>query len=230
LNDVMPDLDVVRRMPLERTIGLAGLVGTVLLFTSVIVGSPGEPPPEAGAAEAARYLVGLDVWWGPAVAAVADIAMMILLSFMVGLALLLRRVEGEVPLRSTMAAVSGALVAAYVVLDPTEEAAVHRAADLDRSQLAYAYDVTTIGFTNVWLAMGSFAFASGWVIVSTSLLPRWLGWWGVVSGIALGVAQVFWTVQAAWLLPYAAFWLWLLTTCTLLVRRPSGLTARPGRG
>jgi hypothetical protein len=130
------------------------------------------------------------------------------------------------PVRSTMAILSGALVAAYVVLDPTEEAAAHRVADLGQGQLAYAYDVTTIGFTNVWLAMGSFAFACGWVVVSTKAMPVWLGWWGVVAGIAMALAQFVWTAESAWVAPYAAFWLWLLTTCSLLLRRPRSRPAQ----
>jgi hypothetical protein len=72
--------------------------------------------------------------------------------------------------------------------------------------------------TNVWLAMGSFAFASGWLMVSTKALPQWVGWWGIVAGLAL--AQLVWTLEGVWLAPYAAFWLWLLTTCVRLIGRP----------
>jgi hypothetical protein len=212
-------LNVVRRAPLERIIGLAGIAGTVLLFTSVIAAAPNEPPLDATTAEAANFVKGLDASWVSPVEAVGDIAMMTLLWFMVGLPLLLRRYEGEVPVRSTAATLSAALVAAYVVLDASSEAAVHRVADLDHGQLAYAYDISTLGFTNIWLPMGSFAVACGWVVVSTGAMPTWLGWWGVVAGIALGLAQFVWTVEAAWLVPYAAFWLWLLTTCVVLVRR-----------
>jgi hypothetical protein len=179
--------------PSVRLIGVAGLVGTVLLFASVIASAPGEPPLDASTADAAEFIAGLDVWWVAVAAAVADIAMVVLLWFMVGLALLLRRDEGEIPVRSTVAMLSGVIFAAYVILEPSQEAAAHRVADLDQGQLAYAYDVSTIGFTNVWLAMGSFAFASGWLMVSTKALPRWLGWWGVVAGLALGLAQLVWT-------------------------------------
>jgi hypothetical protein len=224
---LMPDVDVARRAPLERTIGLAGIAGTVLLFTFVILGSPGEPPLDATTAEAADYLKGLDASWIFPVEAAADIAMMVLLWFMVGLPLLLRRHEGEVPVRSTVAMLSGALVAAFVVLDSAQEAGTHRAADLDPGQLAFAYDLTSIGFTNVWLAMGSFGFACGWLMVSSRALPTWLGWWGVAAGIALGLTELVWTIDGAWVAPYAAFWLWLLTTCVLLVRRPMG-TGRHG--
>lgn len=222
----MPEVEAVRRAPLARNIGLAGIAGAVLLFTATIVGSPGEPPLNATTIEAVTYLRGLDVPWKPAMAAVADLAMMVLLWFMVGLGLLLRRFEGEVPIRSTMAMLSGVLVAAYVVLDPTEEAAAHRAGELSQGQLAFAYDVTAIGFSKVWLALGTFALACGWVIVRTQALPRWLGWWGVISGVALGSAPFYWTSEGLWFAPYAAFWLWLLAICVLLVRRPfTGSTA-----
>jgi hypothetical protein len=216
----MTDVAVTRRSSPERSIGLAGIVGMVLLFAAVIASSPGEPPLDATTAEAADYLKGLDESWIPPLEVAADIASMVLLWFMVGLPLLLRRHEGEVPVRSTVAILSGVLFAAYVVLDVGEDAAIHRLADLDQGQLAYAYDVSTLGFVNVWLPMGSFAFACGWLIVSTGAMPRWLGWWGVAGGLALGLAQLVWETGLGWA-PYAAFWLWLLTTCVLLVRRPT---------
>jgi len=212
--------ETVRAHPLARTIGIAGLVGTVLLFAGLIAGSPGEPPTDATTAAAAEFLRGLDTMWVRVAEVVADIAMFVLLWFMVGLALLLRRVEGDIPLRSTIAMLSGLLIAAFVILDSSEEAAGHRAADLSAGQLAYAYDVTTVGFTNIWLPMGGFAFACGWVFLSSGAMPRWLGWWGVVSGIGLGLAQFVWTTPV-WLIPYAGFWVWLLITCVLLVRRPT---------
>jgi hypothetical protein len=213
-------LGTLRAHPLARIVGVTGLVGTALLFTGLIAGSPGEPPTDATTADAAEFIRGLDVTWVRMAEVVADIGMFVLLWFMVGLALLLRRVEGDIPLRSTMAMLSGLLVAAFVILDSSEEAAAHRAADLDQGQLAYAYDLTTVGFTNIWLPLGGFAFACGWVILSSGAMSRWLGWWGLMSGIGLALAQFAWTVPV-WLIPYAAFWFWLLTTCVLLVRRPA---------
>jgi len=214
-------VEAVRAHPLARTVGVAGLVGTVVLFAGLIAGSPGEPPTDATTEAAAAFIRGLDVTWVRTAEVVADIGMFVLLWFMVGLALLLRRVEGDVPLRSTIAVLSSVLVAGFVILDSSEEAASRRATVLDQGQLAYAYDVTTVGFTNVWLPMGGFAFACGWVILSSGAMPRWLGWWGLVSGIALGLAQFAWTAPVAWLVPYGAFWAWLLATCVLLVRRPT---------
>lgn len=222
----MSDVDLHRGASVRRLVGAVGLVGTVLLFASVILGSPGEPELEASSAEAATFITGLDRWWVPVLGAIGNIAMIVLLWFMVGLALILRRHEGDFPWRSTMAMLSGALVAAYVVLDPAQEAAANRAAALDQAQLAFAYDLATIGFTQVWLAMGSFAFACGWLMVTTAALPRWLGWWGMGAGIAMALAQLVWRTEPAWLVPYAAFWLWSVTTCVTLVRRPQSGPAR----
>ncbi|MEI8408106.1 MULTISPECIES: DUF4386 family protein [unclassified Kribbella] len=217
----MTDRDelVVRGTPIARIIGLTGLVGAVLLFAGLIAGSPGEPPINATAAQAAEYVRGLDTTWVRQVEVVSDIGMFVLLWFMVGLALLLRRVDGDVPVRSTMAVLSSVLVAVFVILDSSEEAAAHRSADLDQGQLAYAYDVTHLGLTNILLPLGGFAFACGWIIVSTGVMPRWLGRWGAISGIALALAQFVWTIEVAWLVPYIAVWLWLLTTAVLLTRR-----------
>jgi hypothetical protein len=214
----------LRAHPQARIIGWIGLVGTVLLFTGVITGSPGEPPTDATSAAAAAFLRGLDTPWVRFADALAHVGVFVLLWFMVGLALLLRRVEGDLPLRSTMAALCGVLVAAYVILGSSGEAAARRAAELDQGQLAYAYDVTTIGFTNIWLPLGGFALACGAVVVACGGLPRWLGWWGLVSGAGLALVKLAWTNPFLWLIPYGAFWIWLVTTCVLLVRRPASLT------
>ena len=217
-------------MSLLRGIGVTGLVGTVLLFASVIAGSPGEPPLDASTAEAAAYIKGLDASWIQAVEALGDIAMMVLLGFMVSFSLFLRRYEGPFPVRSTMAMLSGTLFSAYVVLDPAGQAGSHRLADLDQGQLAFAYDLSTIGFTNVWLPMGAFAFACGWAIVRTRAMHTWLGWWGLVAGTALGLDQLVWTAGDTWLLAYATFWLWLVTTCVLLVRGRTNRAAQAHAG
>ena len=207
--------------PQERIIGLTGIVGMVVLFAALIATSTNEPELDASTADAAEFIRSLDASWIPPVQAVADIGMIILLWFLVGLPLLLRRHEGEVPLRSTVAMLSGVLVAAFVVLSSASQAGAHRSSELDDAQLAFAYDLDQIGFTNIWLPMGSFSFACGWLMVTTASFPRWLGWWGMVAGVALGLSQMVWETGLGWI-PYIAFWLWLLTTCVLLVRRPLG--------
>jgi hypothetical protein len=115
--------------------------------------------------------------------------------------------------------VSGVLFVAYGLIDTSWEAAAHRGNELDAALAAYAFDVGNIGFTNAWIAMGSFAVASGWAALATGAFPGWLGWLGVASGIALALARFTWTVEGLWFTPYAAFWLWVLLTCVHLIRR-----------
>jgi hypothetical protein len=210
--------------PQDRIIGLAGIVGTVLLFAALIVSSTDEPRTDATTADAAQYLAGQPGWVEP-VEVVSDIAMMAVLWSMVGLALILRRYEGATPVRSTMAMLSAVLFAGWAILDVSQEAGTHRAADLDQGQLAYAYDLTALGLINILLPMGTFAFASGWVILSTRAMPRWLGWWGVVAGIGLSLMAFIWKTEA-WYAFYLPVWLWLVTTWVLLVRRPLGEAVR----
>ena len=207
------------RTSIERTIGLTGIVGMVLLFAATIATATNEPELDASTAAAADYVRSQDASWIAPVEGVADIGMIILLWFMVGLALLMRRHEGEVPVRSTIAMLSGVLVAAFVVLESAVPAAANRSSELDDAQLAFAYDLSQIAFTNIWLPLGSFVFACGWLMISTAALPRWLGWCGIGAGVALALAQMAWDPGIGWI-PYLGFWLWLLTTCVLLVRRP----------
>jgi hypothetical protein len=228
LSAIHIDTDVARRAPLERTIGWSGIAGTVLLFAATIATATNEPQLDATTTDAADFIKSLDTSWITPVEAVADIGMMVLLWFIVGLPLLLRRHEGEVPVRSTVAMLSGALVAGFVVLDTGYQAGAHRSAELDDAQLAFAYDLTQIGFTNIWLPMGVFAFASGWLMVSTGSMPGWLGRWGIVAGIALALAQLTGLSGAGWV-PYLAFWAWLLATCAVLVRTPAAPDHRTAR-
>ena len=113
---------------------------------------------------------------------------------------------------------SGLLAAAYGVLDASWDAAAHRGSELDATLAGYAFDVGNIGFANAWLAMASFAVASGWVCLSTGFLPRWTGWCAVVSGGGLVIARFLWWVEGLWLLPYALLWLWIIATCVHLLR------------
>ena len=59
MSRLAPDVGSLTRSQL-RSLGLTGLVGTGLLFASVIAGSPDEPPLDASTAEAAAFVKGQD--------------------------------------------------------------------------------------------------------------------------------------------------------------------------
>jgi hypothetical protein len=137
-----------------------------------------------------------------------------LTSFVVGLCLLLRRVEGEPAWRSTVALVFGALFAAFLFTNTSGSAAGNRGADLDPSLAHFAFDMGNLGFANAWVSMGTFAAFSGWVVLRTRVFRPWLGWLMVVSGVGLALSRFVWTTDV-WLLPYALFWIWVVAACVL---------------
>ena len=206
---------------LKHVTGAVGLLAIPLLFASVITIAEGEPPPLSSVEQAARYFREADgAWLQPAFALFA-VSMLVFLWFAVGLSLILRRAEPDPPWRSTVALMSGVVLVAFGLVNPSIAAAVHRGDVIDPALAAYAWDVGTFGFANAWLALGSFALASGLASRATGAFPRWLAWLGIVSGILLVSARFVWTVEVLWVLPYIATWIWVLTTCVLLLRRPA---------
>ncbi|MBF4765829.1 hypothetical protein ISU07_22070 [Nocardioides islandensis] len=111
-----------------RISGWAGLVGAVLLFGAIIpIGSLGEPPLEASTNDAAEFFRNAaDASWLQPVEAVGTLGMIGLLWFLVGLAVLLRRAEGEPPFRSTVALASAVLLPAYYLVNASWASAAHR--------------------------------------------------------------------------------------------------------
>jgi hypothetical protein len=207
---------------LARATGWTGLATLVLLFAPIIaISSTGEPPLEATSEDAAEFFSAIDVGWAAAAEATASLAMVVLLWFVVGFALLLRRAEGEPAWRATVALVSGVLLTAYGVLDASWDAAAHRSAEIDEPLAGYAFDVGNIGFANAWLAMASLSLATGWVVLRTGWMPRWLGYAALVSAAGLVVARYLWSVEGVWFAPYAVFWVWVVAACVRLIRRPA---------
>ena len=202
-----------------RFSGWSGLVGAVLLFGAIIpMGSLGEPPLEATTNDAAAFFRNAaEADWVQPVEAVGALGMIGLLWFLVGLSVLLRRAEGEPPIRSTVALASAVLLPAYYLVNASWASAAHRGLELEPAVAGYAFDVGNIGFANTWLALGSFAGAAGWVMLTSGAWPRWLGWWGAVAGVGMLLARFVWTVEAAWFVPYGVFWTWLLTVAVRLV-------------
>jgi hypothetical protein len=201
-----------------RTTGACALAGMVLTFAPIIaISTRGEPSFDATAAEAATFFRNGDVAWVHLVGALAPIGMIVLLWFVVGLTTLLREVEKEPAWRSTVALMSGSLLAAYGVIDASWSAASNRGDDLDPAIALYAFDVGNLGFANSWAALGSFGIAVGWVLLDSKTLPSWWAWWIVIAGAGLIVARLAWQ-QPVWFWPYALLWAWIATIGVRLVR------------
>jgi hypothetical protein len=221
-------MDVVTARPTEldryaglaRTTGIIGIAFVVLLFGPIIaLASAGEPPLEATAAEAAEYFGNTEATWAQLTMAASTLGMIGSLWFFVAFGFLLGRAEGDPPWRSTIATLSGALLAAYGLAGASWEAASLHGGRITPEVADYAYAVGNVGFANAWIALASFALCSGWVILSTGMFERWMGWWVVVAGLGLVVARFVWTSEW-WGVGYALFWLWVIVVCIRLIVRP----------
>jgi hypothetical protein len=211
--------DVDRWGRLVRRTGIAGLISVAMLFAPIVaISTLGEPPFTATAEQARTFFTNGSVGWPQLVTVVPKLAAIGLIWFFVGLALLLARAEGKPPWRSGVALVSGVMLAAYLLLDVSWDAASFGAADLDPAVASFAFDLGNLGFANIWLAMGSFAISCGWILLSTRALGRWLGWWAIMAGIGLILVRFAWSSEI-WFAPYALFWLWVIIVCIQLIRR-----------
>ena len=190
---------------LFRVTGIAGLAATVLIFAAVLAGTRTEPTFNATAAEVLAYYRSPNTPGADFRSFVLTVGLIAFVWFVVALTTLLRRAEGGLPWRSTIAMVSGVLFVAPL-LSGSEVAAAFRADDLDPQIARYAFDEAQAAFANARVALGSFAVCCGWVIVSTRFLPRWLGWLAIASGVGLVLSRISWT-SYIFLPPYGLFWL-----------------------
>lgn len=141
---------------------------------------------------------------------------MAFLWFAIGLALLLARAEGTTAWRSAIAAASSVAFAA-VGLNGDWSGAAYRGDLLGPQVLTHAFDLGNLEFANSWVALGSLALCAGWVTLETGFAARWLGITAIAAGVGLVLARAVWTTSA-WLLPYAAFWVWFVALCVGLLR------------
>src|SRR4029453_7991481 len=222
-------MDVVTARPTEldryaalaRTTGIIGIAFLVLLLWPIIaLATADEPSLEATAAEAVNYFGNLEATWAQLTMAASTLGMIGSLWFFVAFGFLLRRAEGDPPWRSAIATLSGALLAAFGLIGASWEAASLHGGRITPEVADYAYAFGNVGFANVCIALASFAVCSGWVILSTRVLERWMGWWIVVAGLALVAARFVWTAAGFWGVGYALFWLCIIVVCIRLIVRP----------
>src|SRR5215204_550751 len=86
-----------------RATGVVGLVTFVVLFAAIIAMSPGEPPFLATPEEVRAFYLNSTAGWVQAAMALASLAAIGWISFVVGLCLPLGRAEGSPPWRSASA-------------------------------------------------------------------------------------------------------------------------------
>jgi hypothetical protein len=219
------------------TTGIAGLAGFALVAVSqaLVQAGGGEPAFDASGEEILSFFETRNDSLYPIGSFLGLIAVLALLWFFAGFWAILRTAEGAPPWRSVVALGSG-LAFVILVMRPGWDLAGFRVDDGVDPQLArLAYDDGNLGFANAWLALASFLFAAGWIIVSSRALPPWLGWVALVAAVGFLVGRAFWTTSI-WLIPYTLYWLWTIVISAQLLRgrwRPEpsqGQFDRLGRG
>lgn len=196
--------------------GVAALVTLALVF-GALIGSRQEPDFTAPATEFLTHYQAPNTVAAPLRSFIFTLGLVSFVWFAGALTTMLRRAEGEPSWRPTVAMASAVLVVATVMFG-NEVAVTFRARDTDAQIAMYAFEEGQAAFANARVALGSFALCCGWIITSTRVLPRWHGWVAIAIGAALVLTRISWTSQI-WLLPYLAFWLWMLALAVTLLRR-----------
>ena len=132
----------------------------------------------------------------------------------------LRQHEGD-PAWMSLVAFSSALVGAAIVLASSGwGAAVFRIEEgLDPQLARYMFDDGNIGFATYWIFLAGFLLSSCLVAVRDGALPRWLGWFGLVTAATLLVGRAFWDLPSGTIfIPYTLFAFWLIAASVVLIR------------
>jgi hypothetical protein len=140
---------------------------------------------------------------------------------------LLRHAEGPDGWLATVALAAGVLHSAVrFEAQAPRMVASFRGDELSPELAGVLVDLNGMAFVVTGLLLGLYCASAGAVCVAHRLLPRWLGWFGVVSGVlALAAGTVGMVDPASYLpVPFLAGLLWTLIASVLLAARPFGWT------
>jgi hypothetical protein len=209
------------RRTLARITGGAGLTTVVVVLGASLANNYQGTAFTSNAEQTVTFFRSIDDWFGRFSSFLTSIGLIAMLWFTIGLALLLRRYDGEVPWRSAFLAGAG-VVSVVSGQIASWDAAAFRADDIDPQVARYAFDLGNLSFANGWVATGAAAICAGSIIVSVRELPDWLGWWAIIAGAGQVLARAVWTHGIAFA-PFAAFWAWTAVVSMLLIRGRLGI-------
>ncbi len=222
----VPTLESVEaRRNLARITGSAGLVTLLVVLGASFANDYQSAPMDSTADEAVAFFRSLDDSLGAISSFATAVGLIAMLWFSLGLALLLRRYESDLPWRSTFLAGAG-IVSVVSGQIASWDAAVYRSGDIDPQVARYAYDLGNLSFANGWVSAGAVGICAGLIILTSRDLPRWLGWWGLVAGVGSVLARAVWTLPVAFV-PFAAYWLWVAVLSVVLLMGRFAVSATP---
>ncbi|MEP6760723.1 MAG: hypothetical protein ABJA93_05090 [Sporichthyaceae bacterium] len=204
-----------QRRNLARITGAAGLVTLVVVLGSSLANEYQSAAFNSSADEAVAFFRSIDDGFGAFSSFATAIGLIAMLWFTLGLALLLRRYEGELPWRSVFLAGAG-VVSVVSGQIASWDAAVYRSDDIDPQVARYAFDLGNLSFANGWVAAGAVGICTGLIVLSTRDLPHWLGWWALIAGVGSVLARAVWT-EGYEMVPFTAFWVWVAVLSVALL-------------
>ncbi len=217
-----------QRRNLARITGAAGLVTLVVVLGTSLANDYQSAAVDSNADETVAFFRSLDDTFGAVSSFLTAVGLIAMLWFTLGLALLLRRYEGELPWRSVFLAGAG-VVSVVSGQIASWDAAVYRSGDIDPQVARYAYDLGNLSFANGWVAAGAVGVCTGLIVIGNRDLPQWLGWWALIAGIGSVLARAVWTEGYAFI-PFTAFWIWVgVLAAALLMGRFAVPGAASGR-
>ncbi|HEY3015427.1 MAG TPA: hypothetical protein VGJ41_09985 [Nocardioides sp.] len=210
-----PSATPAERLGLARITGAMGIVTLVVVLGASLANDYQSASFESSADEAVTFFRSLDDGFGAFSSFATAVGLIAMLWFTLGLALLLRRYEGELPWRSVFLAGAGVIsvVSGQIA---SWDAAVIRSDDIDPQVARYAFDLGNMSFANGWVAAGAVGICAGLIVLSTRDLPHWLGWWAILAGVGSVLARTVWTEGYA-MVPFTAFWVWVAVLSVLLL-------------
>ncbi len=208
----------LERHTLARITGAAGLFTLVAVLGTSLANDYQSSPSGSDGNEVVTFFRSLDDAVGAFSSFATAVGLIAMLWFSLGLAMLLRRYEGELPWRSVFLAGAGvtSVVAGQI---GSWDAAVLRSDDIDPQVARYAFDLGDVSFANGWVPAGATGIMVGLIVLKSSHLPHWLGWWALLAGVGSVLARAVWTEGYAFI-PFTAFWIWVaVISVALLVGR-----------
>jgi hypothetical protein len=204
------------RRTLARITGAAGLFTLVAVLGTSLANDYQSTSFDSDPGETVVFFRTLDDSFGAFSSFATAGGLIAMLWFSLGLALLLRRYEGELPWRSVFLAGAGATSVVTGQIGAWD-AAVFRSDDIDPQVSRYAFDLGNVSFANGWVATGALAICAALLMLRARSVPNWLAWWALVAGVGQVLARAVWTEDFA-LAPGAAYWIWVTVLCVLLLR------------
>ena len=221
-----------------RVGGAAGIAFIVLFVVGAIVLQGDSPMSTDSSSEIREYYVdnGQRYLTGDFIAGLGFVFGFI--PFVAALRALLARAEGAPAIWSRAALIGAVLGTVFggVAAVFSGALALGAASTADDSTVQALVKLRDHGFSAVTLTFALFVIASALVIVRTGVLWRWLGWAGLVDGVALVVGSA-WTIDGdpEGLLSFIGFialivlMLWVLAVSIAMLRLP-GATPDDGAG